>query len=79
MFSILFIYFGIAYIWPMYHSLAKKIWFIVIFKPLKESHSGLDVDFYYNFTYFVPTEVIEDKVTKNSKYVDGKRWPLDLP
>lgn len=38
----------------MYDSLAKKIWFIVIFKPLKESHSGLDVDFLLQLHLFCP-------------------------
>ena len=30
------IYFEIVYVKPMYHSLDKKIWFAIIFLPLKE-------------------------------------------
>ena len=37
-FSIFFlIYFGKIYIWPVYHSLDKRIWFTIIFFLLKES------------------------------------------
>ena len=33
--------------------------------------------FYYTFTYFVPIWVIKDRVIKsNSKYLNGKLWPL---
>ena len=28
--------FGIVYIWPMYHSLDKRVWFTIIFLSLKE-------------------------------------------
>ena len=38
------IYFGIVYIWPMYHSLDKRIWFTIIFLPLKESLTIPDTD-----------------------------------
>ena len=41
----LLICFGIVYIWPMYHSLDKRIWFTMIFLSLKESHSVLDMNF----------------------------------
>ena len=38
LFSISFlIYFGIVYIWTMHQSLDERIWFIIIFLPLKES------------------------------------------
>ena len=73
------IYFGIAYIWPVYHSLDKKIWFKIIFLPLKESGSIPDMFFYYSFTYFTSVEVIEDRTTKiNSKYFNGKMWPFQF-
>ena len=38
LFSVYFlVYFGKVLIWPMYHSLQKKIWFTSMFLPLKES------------------------------------------
>ena len=30
----------------MYHSLGKRIWFTIIFLPLKESHSVPDMGFF---------------------------------
>ena len=54
----------------MYHSLDKRVWFMIIFLPLKESLTLFQIwIFHYTFTYFVPVEVIENRVTKdNSKY-----------
>ena len=47
----------------MYHSLDKRIWFTIIFLPLKESHNSRH-GFYFTFTYFVPIGVIGDRGTK---------------
>ena len=69
------IYFEIVHIWLMYHSLDRRIWFMIIFLPLKESLTlfQLWAFFYFNFTYFVPIGVIEDRVAKiNSKRFNGK-------
>ena len=38
------VYFGILQIWPMYHSLDKRVWLTII--PFKESHSDPDMDFF---------------------------------
>ena len=36
------VYFEILQIWPMHHSLDKRVWLTIT--PFKESHSDLDVD-----------------------------------
>ena len=58
------VYFGII------HSLDKRVWFTIIFLPLKERLTLFQTwIFYYTFTYFVQFGVIENIVTKvNSKY-----------
>ena len=38
------VYFGILQIWPMYHSLDKRVWLTIT--PFKESHSDPDMDFF---------------------------------
>ena len=49
LFSILFeIYFVMVYIWPLHHSFDQRIWFTVIFYPLKERCS-------LNFHIFCPS------------------------
>ena len=57
----------------MYHSLENRIWFTIIFSPLKESLTVSDMVFIcYTFTYFVPFRIIKNRVTKiNFKYFDG--------
>ena len=72
-FNFFLVYFGIVQIWPMYHSLDKRVWFTIIFLPLKESLTLFQIwIFYYTFTYFVPFGVIKNRVTKvNSKYFNG--------
>ena len=67
------VYFEIVQIWPMYHSSDKRVWFIIIFLPLKESLTLFQIwIFYYTFTYFVPFGVIKNRVTKvNFKYFNG--------
>ena len=80
-FSIFFlIYFGTVYVWPMYHSLDKKIWFKIIFLPITESLTLFQMSiFYYTYIYFAQIGVIEDRVTKiNSKHFNGKLWPFLL-
>ena len=68
------VYFGIAQFWLMYHSLDRRVWFTIIFLPLKESLTMFQVWIgfvWYTFTYFVPFGVIENRVTKvNSKYLN---------
>ena len=67
------VYFGIVQIWPMYHSLDKRVWFTIFFLPLKESLTLFQIwIFYYTFTYFVTFGVMENRVTKvHSKYFNG--------
>ena len=57
----------------MHHSLDKKIWFTIIFLPLKESLTLFKIWTFYNtLTYFVPFGVIENRVTKVIfKYFNG--------
>ena len=57
----------------MYQSLDKRVWFTIIFLPLKESLTLFQIwIFYYIFTYFVPFGVIKNRVTKvNSNYFNG--------
>ena len=64
------VYFGMVQIWPMYHSLDKRVGLRL---PLKEGLSQFWIwIFYFAFTYFVPFRVIENRVTKdNSKYFNG--------
>ena len=51
----------------MYHSLDKKIWFAIIFLPLKGCLTLFQIwIFYYIFTYLVPIGVIKTRVTKLS-------------
>ena len=66
-------YFKIVQIWPMCHSLDKRVWFTIFFLSLKESLTLFQMwIFYYTFTYFVPFGVIENRVTKvNFKYFNG--------
>ena len=75
----LLVYFGIVQICPMYGNLDKKVWFAIIFLPLKECLTVFQIwIFYYTFTYFVPFGVIKNRVTKvNSKSFNGncaKAW-----
>ena len=37
--SFVLVYFGIVYIWPMYQSLDGRIWFTIIFFPIKKVFS----------------------------------------
>ena len=64
------VYFWIVQIWPIYHSLEKRVWYTIIFLPVKESLTLFQIwIFCYTFTYFVPFGVIKNRVTKvNSKY-----------
>ena len=56
----------------MHHSLETRIWFLIIFLPLKKSHSVPDIGFLLTFNYFVPFRVIENRFTKiNFKYFNG--------
>ena len=49
------VYFGIVQIWPMYHSLDKKVWITIMFSPLqRESHSVPDMDFLLYLHLFCP-------------------------
>ena len=50
-------------IWPTYHSLDKRVWFTIIFLPLKESLTLFLMFFPDTFTCFVPFGVIENRVT----------------
>ena len=73
-----FIYFETVYIWPMYHTLDKRISFRIIFYLSKWvllcSRHGF---FYYVFNYFVPIAVFEDRVTKtDSKCFNRTFWPF---
>ena len=65
-FSIFFlIYFGTVYVWPMYHSLDKKIWFKIIFLRITESVTLFQMSiFYYTYTYFAQIGVLEDRLPK---------------
>ena len=51
----------------------RRVWFTIIFLPLKESLTLPQIwIFYYTFTYFVPFGVIEVRVSKvSSKYFNG--------
>ena len=57
----------------MYHSLEKRIWFMIIFLPLKESLILSRYGFFcYIFACVVPFGVIENRITKiNFKYFNG--------
>ena len=57
----------------MYHSLETRIWFLIIFLPLKESLTLFQIwVFLPTFDYFVPFGVIENRFTKiNFKYFNG--------
>ena len=68
---IFLVYLRIVQIWSMHHSLDKRVWFTIIFLPLKESLTLFQIwAFYYTFKYFVPFGVIENRVNKvNSKYL----------
>ena len=57
-------YFGIVQIWPTYHSLDKRVWFTIIFLPLKESLTLFQIWIFYYFYYFFPFGVIENRITK---------------
>ena len=67
------VYLGIVQIWPMYHSLDKKVWLKIILLPLRKSLTLYEIwIFYYTFTYFVLFVVIKNRVTKvNSRYFNG--------
>ena len=67
--------FSFCYILEQYildiYSLDKRIWFTIIFLPLKDMDSRYEF-FYYTFIYFVSIGVIEDRTTKiNSLYFNG--------
>ena len=64
---------GIMLIWPLYHSLETRIWFLItFFTSQRESHSVPDMGFLLTFNYFVPFGVIENRFTKiNFKYFNG--------
>ena len=75
----LLIYFGIVYVWPMYHSFGKKTWLIIIFLPLKESLTLLDVwnSLLYLLLFF--PRIIKIRLIKtSSKYFHGKLRSLQL-
>ena len=60
-----FVYFGLVQIWKMYHSLDKRVWFTIIFLPVKESLTLFQISiYYYAFNYFALFGVIKNKVTK---------------
>ena len=49
------VYFGILQIWPMYHSLAKRVWFkCYLFTSQRESHYVPDMDFLLYLHLFYP-------------------------
>ena len=66
-----------------YHSLETRIWFLIIFLPLKESLTLFQVwVFCYIFNYFVLFRVIENRFAKiNFKYFnvnyDCSSWLVD--
>ena len=66
LFQFPFWYFGKVWIWPMYHSFETRIWFLIIFLLLKESHTLFQIwVFCYTFNYFVVQfGVIENTFTK---------------
>ena len=71
--------FGIIYIWPIYQSLDKRIWFTILFFRPKESCTLRNIFFCQTMTYFVPIGVIKDRITKMyPKYLNGKLWPYHL-
>ena len=52
------VYFEILQIWPMHHSLDKRVWLTIT--PFKESHSDPDMDFFcYVIIYFITFGVVE--------------------
>ena len=56
----------------MYHSLETRIWFLIIFLPLKKSLTLFQIWVLLTFNYFVPFGVIENRFTKiNFKYFNG--------
>ena len=56
----------------MYHSLETRIWFLIIFLPLKETHSVPDMGFLLTLSYLVPFGVIENRFIKiNFKGFNG--------
>ena len=65
-FSISFlIYFRIVYIWTLYQSL-DKIWFIIMFLPLKESLTLFQIwSFLLNFHLFCPSWSYREKNLEN--------------
>ena len=49
----------------MYHNLDNRVWFTIIFLPLKERFALFQSwIFHYTFTYFVPYGVIENRIAK---------------
>ena len=63
------VYFGILQIWPMYHSLDKRVWLTIT--PFKESHSDPDMDF-FAMSSFILLHLELSRVTKvNSMYFNG--------
>ena len=57
----------------MHHSLGMRIWFLIIFLPLKEGLTLVPgIGFLLNFNYFVPFGVIENRFNKiNFKHYNG--------
>ena len=56
----------------MYHSLETRIWFLITFLPLKETHSVPDMGFLLTLNYLVPFGVIENRFIKiNFKGFNG--------
>ena len=72
--------FGIVYIWSIYQSLDKKVWFTTpFFSSQRELHSARFI-FFSTMTYFVPIEVMRDRFTKMyPKYLNANLWPYHLP
>ena len=63
------VYFEILQIWPMHHSLDKRVWLTII--PFKESHSDPDMDF-FAMSSFILLHLELSRVTKvNSMYFNG--------
>ena len=71
--------FRIAHAWLIYQSLDKRIWFTILLSQ-RELHTVPNIDFFYWFiTYFVPIEVIKDRITKMyPRYFNGRLWPYHL-
>ena len=77
--NFLLIYFRIVYIWTMYHSLDKRIWFVIIFLPLKGSHSVPNMDFFVKFSLILSQlELSREEFTKLTQVFWWKFWPCHV-